>query len=94
MQAVGHVSPYVFQHGVALLQHVMIPIPQHNPARRVQSRSSCSVFRNLLGVLATVEFDGNAQFHASEVDDVSIYRMLSSEARAVDLPMAEPVPQQ
>ena len=72
----------------------MIPIPQHYPARRVQARGSCSVFRHSLDVLPTVELDGDAEFHASKIDDVPIDRMLPSKAHAVNLPMAEPVPQQ
>jgi hypothetical protein len=67
------------EHFVHVAEHPIVPESKNSIAARVQKRSAGFIFRQLIRVLTSIEFDDDAPFDRAEVGDVSANRMLTPE---------------
>ena len=72
----------MFDHGVELVQHIIIGYTQHAQTRSTQNVLTSRVLHGSARVTAPVHFDDEACGRRVEVDYEAVHRVLSSELDA------------
>ena len=83
---------YLGKHVLRPQQHLMIPEPKHAVTRAFENLSASQVVLAGISMLTAVEFNDHPGFDASEVGDKTDDRVLTAEAQALKLPIAEVPP--
>ena len=77
-------------------EHIVVPESQYLDAKRGERLRSRTILRLCRFMLATVKFDGEFQFVAVEVENVSLpaclHRMLPAKLRSGEPPVAQQGP--
>ena len=77
---------------IGLLQHVIVPEPQHFESTAFQKPRPRLVPGALFVVLATIDFNDQACINAGEIGDERPDRILSSELVSIQLPPTQAMP--
>ena len=84
----------ILQHPEAVLEDFVVPEAEDCVALLSQERITFLVVGMLFRMLTAVEFDEQFLRHAGEIDDVRAYRLLAAEFVAVELFVAQVVPEE
>jgi hypothetical protein len=79
-------------HAVEVLQHVVVPYPQHREPSRAKDGVAGTIRRKAV-VLSAVDFHDQFRGQADEVSDLRSEWALPAEAEAVELPRTKSPPQ-
>mgnify|MGYP001812473683 FL=1 len=74
------------RHTIEIPDDLVVPETQHAIAFTLKVPGSCCVRRLLFHVLATIQLNHQAPFRTAEINDVTGYRVLSTELHALQLP--------
>jgi hypothetical protein len=90
-----HRIPDRLQHSDRVLEHIIVPKPQHANAARGEGALAPLVVGLLpgVGMLPTIQLDGKPRFRAKEVQDVAAEWMLAAELESSEPPIPQASPQ-
>ncbi len=88
----GQMSMDISNDILNMLQHIVVPIPNHTITMLLQHVSPLRIIARRLRVLATVDFDHQPRLWAQKVGDVAMKWHLSTETEAFELSAAQAPP--
>lgn len=74
------------QYAIQVLNNLVVPEPQHAVTLLLKVSGSFCIGSLLRYMLATIQFNHQVPLRTAEIDDVTGYRVLSTEFHAMQLP--------
>jgi hypothetical protein len=84
---------YVFEHGLRVPQHLVVPIAQYPKSPLHQKGAAVLVVFPCRRVLSAVHFHHQAGIEAGEINDVGANRVLPAKTPTAELPPPQAAPE-